>query len=287
MKTVTRLYPKNLSSYEGISFTFGFPVPVAFAQFLSGLYEYCRQDGKKCLALFERLTHLMLDGLDARYQQTPPEMFPFASLGVDGIHYGYLVHAPELPIQDYPVGQIAPMDRRGVTLFGNNTREALDNWVAEVIDQEGDEEQREELLRLSQVFGLKPDIEKARLHSGFGDYALPIRPSVPPHWRYLPSSDGVGVLAPAEKFEPRPLATVEKHIPDEYFNAADKALANNYPATALYYLREGYWYNWTDEQAAQRFSYRLATVYTELIRPTLADIAVWRVNKFFIGKQQH
>jgi len=33
---------------------------------------------------------------DFRYQQTPPELFPIAMTGVDGGHFGYLIHAPEL-----------------------------------------------------------------------------------------------------------------------------------------------------------------------------------------------
>lgn len=81
-----RLFPNSLNSYEGISFTFGFPVPITFARSLAGLYEYSGKDNKKSLALFERLTGLMLDGANARYQQTPPELFPIASLGVDGVH---------------------------------------------------------------------------------------------------------------------------------------------------------------------------------------------------------
>ncbi len=47
---------------------------------------------------------------DTRYQQTPPELVPFGSLGVDGVHYGFIVRSPELAETDFPIGELSPMD---------------------------------------------------------------------------------------------------------------------------------------------------------------------------------
>jgi len=49
-------------------------------------------------------THPDIGG-DARYGQTPPQLFPVAMTGVDGGHYGYVIHAPVLALSDYPIAQ--------------------------------------------------------------------------------------------------------------------------------------------------------------------------------------
>src|SRR5579862_8573328 len=81
-------------------------------------------------ALFEELTGLMLEGPDAAYPQTPPELLPIATTGCDGDHYGYFVHAPELGLADYPIGNLCPMDSDGFTLQGKSTPEALERLVS-------------------------------------------------------------------------------------------------------------------------------------------------------------
>jgi hypothetical protein len=283
-RRVIRLKPYNFSTYEGIAFTFGFPVPKLFAQLISGLYEYSHGDARKVFDLFERLTHLMLDGMNARYQQTPPEVFPIASLGVDGVHYGYLLHAPEQEALDYPVVQVAPMERGGVALVGHATQEALENLIADVIAEEKDEWQQQELERLSLMLGLRPTMPNVTGRRGNADKAWPVEPNVPTGWRYLRSSDGVGVLAPENTFAPvLPDSTGEFLGSDWFLRKADHAISQDFPATALYYLREGYWHNCTDQGAARQFSYRLSTAYTELNRPLLAEITAWRVKRFFSG----
>jgi hypothetical protein len=71
-----------------------------------------------------------LAGEEARYPSTPPEMFPIAAMGVDGVHYGYVIHAPELSAADYPLGHLCPMDAEGVSLLGMNTLEAIETEVS-------------------------------------------------------------------------------------------------------------------------------------------------------------
>src|SRR5690349_20939581 len=45
---------------------------------------------------------------DCRYPNTPFELIPFGDLGVDGAHYGFVVHAPELTSDEYPIGLFNP-----------------------------------------------------------------------------------------------------------------------------------------------------------------------------------
>lgn len=62
-----------------------------------------------------------------------------------------MIYGLELPAEDYPIGQIAPMGKDGVGLVGRTTQEALESFVSNVIEHEKDEWQREEILRLSRL----------------------------------------------------------------------------------------------------------------------------------------
>jgi hypothetical protein len=54
--------------------------------------------------LFEMFEILRIEGYSARYQQTPPEFFPFASNGNGGEHFGFIIHTIEE--KDYPAGYL-------------------------------------------------------------------------------------------------------------------------------------------------------------------------------------
>jgi hypothetical protein len=69
-----------------------------------------------------------LAGDEQRYTQTPPELFPIAATGVDGGHFGYVIHAPELVASDCPIARFEPMDSGGAYLLRgrDSTFEAID-----------------------------------------------------------------------------------------------------------------------------------------------------------------
>lgn len=180
------------------------------------------------------------------YACTPPELFVFGSPGVDGIHYGFIVHAPELP--PYPLAALNPMDSEGG-------------------------------LR---ALGATPDETAALLGGGRSeapvfDPAWPlVEPIVPEGWRHLPSSDGVGVLAPEHAFGDAPSVDVAHYSPlAPVERAATVALMRGHPATSLWILREFLANNHNGDAVSARAALRLmAQAYRALDRPLLAEIAL-------------
>jgi hypothetical protein len=272
--------PKGEPTRASLSDALGFAVPDAFVSLVETLYEQSGRDPTKWPEWIASITGIELVSVDFRYTQTPPELFTFATLGVDGVHYGYVIHAPEQPAQDYPVGELSPMDGDGVFLVGSNTLGALENLMSGQLEYEVEESERRLIDHISQALSLHPTAEKAHSRYGPDGNGLPIQPAVPVGWSFMPSTDGIGVLAPNEAFRPGRSARLEAFgSPHIYLQQAEQALGEGFPATALYYLREGYWQNWTDSQIATVFDGNLTRVYEALGRPALAEVVECRGNK--------
>jgi hypothetical protein len=238
------------------------------------------------MELFARSTGMDLVTSERRYSLTPPELCPFASMGVDGDHDGYVIHAPELGNDDYPVGSYVPMDSCGVWLIGNNTIEAIEHYLSCTLEYEGKKEpnaKQTQAIRSVQVLAealrIDPAPERAYENTGPGDRGLPVIPKVPAGWRFLPSADGVGVLAPEVAFGPDPLLTCPMQ-PVDSVRMADDAFSRNYPAAALFYLREGFW-NTCDFPIQEGICRRLILVYRALSRPFLAKVVANKLKRFF------
>lgn len=180
------------------------------------------------------------------YSCTPPELFVFGSPGVDGIHYGFIVHAPEL--SPYPLAALNPTD----TAAGVRALGATDHETA--------------ALR-------RPGHSEAPVF----DPAWPVvEPSVPDGWRHVPTSDGIGVLAPEHAFGDEPSVDVGYYsalAPVE--RAATIALMQGHAATSLWLLREFLANNHDGDAVSARAVLRLmAQAYRALDRPLLAEIAL-------------
>jgi hypothetical protein len=161
--------------------------------------------------------HESLDG----YALSPPELFPCAASGVDGGHFGYVIHVPELSATDYPVGRFEPSDYdEGVYLLGATTFEAFETELSSQMKYDLNSEFRrqrrskqvewwpEAVARL-RALGIDPDPAKAGRNYENGS-GKPVSPSIIPEgWRHVPSTDGIGVLAPAALFHPAPLPALE------------------------------------------------------------------------------
>jgi hypothetical protein len=269
-----------------LSAAFGFPAPKSFVEFMSVIYELSDGNWHDGMKLFARSTGRDLVTSECRYTLTPPELCPFASMGVDGDHDGYVIHAPELGNDDYPVGGYVPMDSCGVWLIGNNTIKAIEHYLSCTLEFEGkqitdakDAQTLRSVQVLAQTLRIDPTAERAYENSGPDGRGLPIIPKAPVGWRFLPSSDGVGVLAPEAAFGPDPLLTCPME-PVDSVRIADDAFSRNYPAAALYYLREAFW-NTCDVQIQQGICRRLILVYHALSRPFLAEVVANKLKCFF------
>ena len=124
-------------------------------------------------------------------------------------------------------------------------------------------------------------MEKAtRRYTPEGNHRL-VLPTVPQGWRYFPTTDGIGVLAPRDAFSsvdhsPDGLETAEMH------SQAVAALRAGYPGTALYYLREAYWWEWTGDPAFVReICWQLIATYQALRRPLLMLEVERRISEFY------
>jgi hypothetical protein len=269
--------PGGKPTNASLSAAFGFTVPEAFVTLIRTLYELSGEDATRWPDWFATITGLELVGADFRYPNTPPELFTFAQLGVDGVHYGYVIHAPESSAQDYPVGELSPMDNEGVVLVGADTFDALENLMSGQLDYGIQEPEGQLIGQVSRRLDLHPTAEKSQLRYDPEGNGLPVRPRVPDGWSFALSSDGIGVLAPGEAFRRGNLIETGASTPaEEYIEQADQALGEGFPATALYYLREGYWQYWTDTQIATAIDVRLGQAYRALSRATLAEMVEHR-----------
>lgn len=262
---------------ESLSRAFGFRIPEAFVSVIRALYEQSDGDGEKYNVCFAEATGFCLAGKDARYPQTPPELYPVGTMGVDGVHFGYVIHAPELEAHDYPMGDICPMEFDGVMFVGGDTREAFENLMSFELSLKPRESGC--IWLVSSVLGVHPKAEKAKRRYGSDGRGLRIEPVIPQGWKYIPSSDGVGVLAPENAFSPSEIRTLDSsESVDVYLREARRALEGGFPATALYYLREGYWESWTDEGVVTAISVPLIEAYCALGRPSLAQMTKRRAE---------
>jgi hypothetical protein len=275
---------------EALSTTYGFPIPLIFAQFIhcnlelrqKPEYRHIFSDDHDFIAfsIWGYASKLLFTTCDSgRYFHTPPELFPFGSPRIDGIHYGYVVHAPELALRDYPIGEFAPMDETGVTLIGNTAEEALECLLSEALEiYEPEAVKRSFIIELAQTLNLHPTSEKIRQN-----YTTPIKPYTPSGWYFEPSSDGVGVLAPSQFWSPNTptLETWSFDTPNQHGRPAqfvDRAITeversfyDEYPATALFILRELYWRD-PDLKLLETIAPLWQRAYDELDRSHLAEI---------------
>jgi hypothetical protein len=185
---------------------------------------------------------------DPSYPSTPPEMVAFGSTGCDGDHYGLLVHAPELELEDYPLGNFCPMDSEGFCARGPGVAKAIGSLLY-MCAQGGPNEGVLDIFQAHMGAKIGPTTDdplsnwpESGWHGG--------RPwRVPDGWRFVPTRDGIGVLAPAVMFggeDPEPAlpwqsSTVDWKVHGE---AGKRALEGGYFGSALLHLREAYPLHW-------------------------------------------
>lgn len=266
---MTYLAPKpGVPTRASLSSALGFKVPIRFADYVSQLFDFAGGDPERCLAAFDATLGLFPDGPDARYCGTPPELYPIGSTGCDGDHYGFLLHAPELDLDDLPYGHFCPMDSYGVILVGSTTAHGIASVMARRLSYDFEPPENKKLIaEVARLCNIRPEEE-----------AKPAI-SIPAGWRYLPSSDGIGTLAPANLFDPQPVIEFDRYGPPTPFEeAADQAMKHGYPATALHYLREGLWF--CSVTKPYELARRMVDVYMRMNRGKLAIELTHTMNRW-------
>ncbi len=212
-----------------------------------------------------------------RYTYTPVEFFPVFTAGIDGISWGPLVHAPELQLADYSWAEYSPMDHGTdrCCFLGQDSIEALEQILSEKLDliencpdenYTWDDHDREALIhRLSASLNLQVSATKAR---NFHQWkSRPIVPFIPPNWRFIPTSDGVGVLAPADRFHSDSQGLKLVGSIDECHELVQCYLGSDHPATALAMIREFYFQEMPD---LEPIAADWIEIYERLDRSTLS-----------------
>lgn len=137
------------------------------------------------------------------YLTTPFELSPVSWSGGDGLHYSWVIHAPELDLSDFPMVSYAPSEDAAVWL-GDHTAQGLAHLMVgqrktRLKHRREDPLESLEWERLAGLVGHRPDPDDPRITAGARS-RRPCIPPVPNGYRFEPACDGVGVLAPADSF---------------------------------------------------------------------------------------
>jgi hypothetical protein len=166
-----------------------------------------------------------------RYSTEPPEYIPIAGSGNDGESIGLLQRAPELGGDELPfISHFPAAFGAEVCDLGADLPSALANFVASYDDDTPD----------VMLWGLFDDpVPRGRYT---GEAPLPFQ--IPAGYRFSPSADRVGVLAPADAFgdeTSRPsldrFATTEADVAAAIAQM-ERVCDDGYPATAIGIARD-------------------------------------------------
>ena len=182
---------------EAVVASRGFDVWKAFG------FDWEFRRGRRC-----RTTHASSAGY-------VPDLFTFGRPGVDGLADGFIVHAPELDFDELPVFELDPVYGT-VNPVAGDFRSALSNFAAWRSTQDEDEDldgaeeehvEREErdlpsaYPAVARALGLPAVPKPSREWNDPFEFV----PDVPSGWCFIPTDDGVGVLAPVDSFSGEPI----------------------------------------------------------------------------------
>lgn len=250
-------------TYQEAKGFFGVPIPIKFYDNLIAIDTLCQTRGYNTLdILYDIFGFELIEGKEARYQQTPIELFPFGNTGSDGTHYGFVIHT--LDEEDYPSGEICPMDSQGVIMIGNTSHELFQNLL---IDQISTENYSEILVELE----LEPVINKNRYDKDGNGVRIKVNPKI--GWRFIETTDGVGVFAEEKYFDTSHklfINDTNRTKTVERFETLAKEMGDKgFYASQLFYLKELYWNEWTNYELAKKYLRQMLLPYEKLQRQHL------------------
>jgi len=186
-----------------LTISYGFRVPASFARLV---------DLSKTIDLEAALGAFLSIGEEEwlapawRDHATPyhtwqPEFFEVLRTGMDGISQGFVVHAPELEREEWPVFEDDPSwSGRPLTFLGETLPVALEMLVAhdEVWEpRDTDLIANADYVSLASAMELSLERKTLFRRTNSDDCFVP---DVPPGWRFEKCADMIGVLAPAATF---------------------------------------------------------------------------------------
>ncbi|MFN0131793.1 MAG: hypothetical protein ACKVW3_04555 [Phycisphaerales bacterium] len=276
----------------------GTPVPPAWLALLRLAHEHARSRDEFVMffdaplsLVFSGPALAALPGMSRKsyaptYPQMPPEFIEIGSMGVDGVTYGLIVRAPERPDFEPPVAEFSPMDSEPVFLLGRTTAQAIENLAAESLArrESADSEpflreqlqvirERLSLLRSRLGLAITPKLASRRFSPSGNARRIPV--AIPPRYRFAPTADGIGVLAPARAFSPASRSRrVSSRTPlSDILDHVDDLLRRGYPASALRIAKSAWWWHWGSSPASS-IAEALARTYRALGRHAFARRAL-------------
>lgn len=254
---------------------FGIGIPKKFYNNLIAIDTFSQTNGYDTLdTLFDIFGILRIEGKEARYQQTPIELFPFGSSGCDGTHYGFVIHTPDE--EDNPSGEICPMDSDGVIMIGNTSHELFQNLLTGPI---AIEKYSELLIKLQ----LEPVMSKNNRYDANGNgVRIKVNPKI--GWRFIETTDGVGVFAEEKYFDTsHELFTNDINrtkMVEKFEKLAEEMRYKGLHASQLFYLKELYWNEWTNYELAKKYLEQMLLPYKELGRQHLYNTVKETLDTF-------
>lgn len=261
-----------------VSEALGVPAPAAWVRVVQWVHAQCEKQPEAFGNWLLPALGFRLGGADLRTPATPAEFFPIGEMPT-GTVLGYVVHAPELGADDYPVATFDERTGDAVALVGRTTREALETLAAAQLAADeirgsalARHEQHLALARLLALPEITPDKARRRWDTEGGP--LPVVPEVPPGYVYWPGTDGVGTLVPRAAVRNGARPTYKVSRPLEFFlEAGLTALEQRLPGLALFYVREGLTLHAGSDDCYLLLGGPLADAYDQLGRAGLAHIA--------------
>lgn len=228
-------------------------------------------------------------GGELNYPNHPFEVVPFAWNGTSGLSYGWAVLDEHQDPEDYSCVSFAHVDYPPAACWlGDTTREALENLMVgsqRFFERYGEDDGQPspmtepEWAALCSAVGLTPRLDRDDITAG-GRSKRTIAPRVPTGYRFEPSPDGTGVLAPAAAFGSAPVVIDPKWYEDEHIAVAREHLAAGRPAAALLVLKatRAESSEWVPTVEAMH------EVYLALERPFMAARAAYWLSQHGAGR---
>lgn len=262
-------------TYQEATEYFGIRIPKYFYNSLATVDNYCKKNELDTLdILFDAFGLLRIEGNEARYQQTPIEMFPFASTGSDGTHYGFIIHTTD--DEDYPTGEICPMDSDGVVLISNSSETFLQKLIWE------DENNVNLLPILNELHLNISTVDRNRYDDSGNTLRVSVNPKI--GWKFLNTMDGAGVFAQEKYFHKSHITEYDYHNQqngiERYERLADEMYKDGLFGSQLFYLKELYWNEWINYELAKKYLTQMLIPYEKLNREHLYNMTKWTLDNF-------